>query len=433
MVFDEFSLDQLEEGIVDDSIFDDLKQISLKSLEKKITNLIDTLNLQLKKMGINEVEEDIEILNPIEWKKAHPKLYNRNELNNEEYQSLFQTISQYGLPRKQKYYLKNKKKLNEKLRIEDDKSEEVDEDDLNEDDENGLNLNFYKNNIYINCNEVDWERVLLISKLTCVSVEAIAKAGDEIAAFADEDESSIFSISTDSSSNKENQSTNEQNENENENEPNENDAEKDKDKDKDKDKEVAKEKKRRKRGERKSIISDEIQEKAAHILPIITKLGSYGTRPWQRKLRNSIRDIEKVRSFAPTFVNDIDMIFLKRVKQYDAIDWWEPKHDLALINAISEYGQLLVTTWVVDPNCPFREHINAELLEEFEKAAEMEKQKGKQCKPKELGDMAFIFKDKLRITRALLVVRFVETHRERYIEKQYVGTPSNPKCRLRQS
>ncbi|OHT00808.1 hypothetical protein TRFO_07796 [Tritrichomonas foetus] len=183
------------------------------------------------------------------------------------------------------------------------------------------------------------------AKLTCVSLEAITKAGEEIAAFAAEDE------------------------------------------------------------------NIEIHN------PVVARLGSYGSKQWQRKLRNAIRDIDRVRAFVPT-LSEMDDQLMKKVKQFDAIDWWEPKHDRALLYAIAEYGQLLVTTWVADSERPFREHIAPDLLEDFDKAVEIEKQKGRQCKPKDPGDLAFIFKDKLRITRALLVVRYVESHREKVKERR---------------
>ncbi|OHT00807.1 SNF2 family N-terminal domain containing protein [Tritrichomonas foetus] len=72
--------------------------ISLKSLEKKLFGLIDALEQELG--PLNPEEEDVEIKGPQEWKEAHPNLYNRAYLNNEELQSLFQTIANFGLPRK---------------------------------------------------------------------------------------------------------------------------------------------------------------------------------------------------------------------------------------------------------------------------------------------------------------------------------------------
>ncbi|KAK8835567.1 choline dehydrogenase 6 [Tritrichomonas musculus] len=405
--FKSFQLDQLSQSIANGSVIDDIEQMSLKALEKKIVNLVDILSNQLKNV---QIEDDSQIiLNPIDWKNAHSNLYNRNELNNEEYQLLFYTISLLGLPRRDVNYLKSndKYKIISKLKEgeikaniiktspavtnpvyfnnnnknnedeekptieENDKKEEENENEVTTNDEfKDLNLQNYKNNICINCAEVDWDKVLFYSKIKCVSAQAIAKAGDEIAQFADEDEIN----STEGNNNNNN---------------NDND------------------------------------EKSSKIASILEKLGPYGTRPWQRKLRNSIRDIEKVRSFALTFVKEVDMQFLKRVKQFDAIDWWETKHDIALIKAIYEYGQLMVTTWVVDPKGPFREHIDADLIEDFEKAAEIEQQRGRPCKPKEFGDMAFIFKDKLRMNRALLVVRFIESHRERYLDRQLVSSYSS--------
>jgi chromodomain-helicase-DNA-binding protein 7 len=225
-------------------------------------------------------------MEPEEWKLVHENLYNRTDLNDEELRSLFVTIAAFGLPMAHEGF--------------------------------------------------DWQLIKQRSKLTCVSIEAVASAGEAIASFARDEDGTTNGLTA--------------------------------------------------------------------------RLGTYGGRQWHRKLRNSIRDIEKVRSFMGTFTK-ADEELLSKVKRFDASDWWTALHDLALLSVISEFGQLVVTTWVVDPGRPFRDHIPSDLLDDFEKAAETEKLKGRQCKPKEMGDLAFLFKDKLRISRALLVIKFVEGNR----------------------
>jgi hypothetical protein len=145
---------------------------------------------------------------------------------------------------------------------------------------------------------------------------------------------------------------------------------------------------------------------------IVRRLATYGGRQWQRKLRNSLRDIQKVRAFMSLF-QKADEVILTSVSQFEVCEWWKSERDLALLNAINEFGQLVVTTWIVDPERPFRSHIPADLVEDIEKAAEMERLKGRQAKPKEVGDLGFLFKDKLRITMALFVVKYVLTHKDR--------------------
>ena len=299
---------------------DEPKLSSLKYIEKKLIQLIDSLDPLLD--PLTSEQENVEILRPQEWKEAHPNLYNRSELNSEEFQSLFQTISYFGVPTK----------------VNNDDNPKPNE--LSHSDSENAESSKKPNK------EHDWEPVLSYTKLVCVSKEAIINAGEEIVSFAN---------------------------------------------------------------------SEDITESTKS--PLIEKLGPYGTKQWQRKLRNIIRDLEKIRAFKLALTNSDDD-FLSKVKQFDAVDWWEVKHDIALINAISEFGQLLVTTWVADKDRPFREHISQDLLEEFDKAAEAEKQKGKQVKPKDTGDLAFIFKDKLRINRALLVVKYVESQREKAREKK---------------
>lgn len=150
-------------------------------------------------------------------------------------------------------------------------------------------------------------------------------------------------------------------------------------------------------------------------LSVIHRLGTYGGRQWQRKIRNAIRDMDKIRELVDSLTDD-DIPYFKNVKQFDVSDWWNYQHDIALLKAISEYGHLFVVKWVVDPDRPFREHIPAEHIKEFERAAETETARCKQFKPKDAGELGFLFKDKLKMTRALLLVRIIEscrTKRER--------------------
>jgi chromodomain-helicase-DNA-binding protein 7 len=262
---------------------DESKAPNLKMFERRLFGLVDALE-----HVVLDDPPTTELMTPQAWRALHENLYHRTDLNDEEVQSLFVTIAGFGVPQRD------------------------------------------------GCH--DWARVKDKSKLSCVSVEAVAKVGQEILNFA--------------------------------------------------------------------------QEQDGATPAIVRRLSTYGGRQWQRKMRNSVRDIEKVRSFLRFFPN-ADESTLVVAGRFDVCEWWNPGHDLALLRAIDEFGQLLVATWVVDPDRPFRAHIPPDLLEDFEHAADTERLRGRQSRPRDLGDLGFLFKDKMRMTRALAIVKCVVAARGR--------------------
>jgi chromodomain-helicase-DNA-binding protein 7 len=277
-------LNVIQNGFSDTLTASQPQGLTIKSLEKRISGLIDELEPQL-----GEPQLDVDFMSPGDWKAAHANLYSREELNDREFQELFVTVANFGVPQR-----------------------------------NG---------------QPDLETVRSQAGLSFVSIVAISDAVGEILRFAE---------------------------------------------------------------------SGDLDPE------VLQRLGVYGGQQWQRKLHNFVRDIEHIRSFAASWSGiDDDDEALSKVRRFEAVDWWEPRHDLALIFAMSEFGQLVVTSWVVDASRPFREFVPVELLEDFEKAADKEKETRRVCKPKELGGLGFLFKDKIRMSRALAVVQFMEHMRDR--------------------
>jgi len=149
-----------------------------------------------------------------------------------------------------------------------------------------------------------------------------------------------------------------------------------------------------------------------HILPLKNKLGQYASKLWFKKLKSNLHDLDKVREFVRTMGNP-EIAAMSRLKPFSYAEWWEAPHDIAMLQSMSKYGQLLVSTWVVDPSLPFREHIPENLVEEFEKCASQELEKNRPSKPHDGGSIGFIFRDKVRVTRALSAIKQIETLRDK--------------------
>jgi chromodomain-helicase-DNA-binding protein 7 len=275
-------LDVFRNGIREGLLLNDQRNMSLKKVEKKVFERVDTL------YSFVDVSPDLadngELMSAEDWQKAQSHLYNRCELNDDELQTLLVTINGLGLPKRK------------------------------------------------DSAEIDWQKIMGYTHINCVSLEAVTRSGDEIIAFSDDEGS------------------------------------------------------------------------------LCERLGSYGTKIWQRRLKNSIRDIGRIRSFVEC-MDKADEEHITQIKHFDAAEWWTAEHDIALLRAINEFGQLFVATWIVDSEGPFRSHIPSQLLGDFEKCAATELTKGRQCKPKETCELSFLFKDKVRMARALFVVKYIETRR----------------------
>jgi chromodomain-helicase-DNA-binding protein 7 len=142
---------------------------------------------------------------------------------------------------------------------------------------------------------------------------------------------------------------------------------------------------------------------------LIERLGAYGNKVWVGRLRTNAHDMQGIRQFLAG-MGDQEHEAMARMRTWDlAPVWWTHEHDLALLQAIAEFGVLYCAYWLIDPERLFAEHIPRSHMEDFGKAAKMERAKGRAQKPRDPGEFAFLFGEKARLARALLVVQFVES------------------------
>ena len=130
------------------------------------------------------------------------------------------------------------------------------------------------------------------------------------------------------------------------------------------------------------------------------------------------RDIKKLKTTLSEMETIYDFIANNNPRKWELVKeapknehlpaWWGYEEDRGLIMALAEYGILLVCSWMVDPDLPFRQKIPAEYLEQIEKMAAQEKKRQKGIKPpKELEEFSYITKERPRVFRALAVIEFV--------------------------
>lgn len=155
-----------------------------------------------------------------------------------------------------------------------------------------------------------------------------------------------------------------------------------------------------------SLAKDELspEDQAA----VLERLGPYGNRVWLSRLRANYRDLRDIRHFVSNMTDEQQEQIQKLRVWNVAPEWWNWKMDMALLNALCKYGLLYVATWIVDPEGPFLEHLTDSARSEYTRIAEIEKEKGKTQKPKDAGELAFLFGDKTRISRALTVIQYTE-------------------------
>jgi hypothetical protein len=146
---------------------------------------------------------------------------------------------------------------------------------------------------------------------------------------------------------------------------------------------------------------------------LLKRLGPFGNKVWITRFRSNVRDIQRVRLFGQK-IGDDERRCLEKVPPWNtAPSWWGPEFDLALIGAIGDYGLLLTVTWIIDSKRPFAAHVPDAVKEEWHKLADMEGSKGKSQRPKDPGDLTFLFAEKARLARCLSVIQLVEQRREK--------------------
>lgn len=141
---------------------------------------------------------------------------------------------------------------------------------------------------------------------------------------------------------------------------------------------------------------------------VVKRLKDYGNRIWMKKLRDNIRELRRIRNFIERMAEDERAIIPKMRSFENAPDWWGPEFDIALMKGLSMYGLAYVSVFLVDPNLPFLAKLPENQVEMFKQAAEQEKQKGRPVKPKDCGDLAVLYNDKLRIGRITSLINFVD-------------------------
>ena len=161
---------------------------------------------------------------------------------------------------------------------------------------------------------------------------------------------------------------------------------------------------------------------------VTDRLGPYGNRVWLSRLRTNHRDLKQIRSFVANLTEDQTQQIQKMKIWSSAPGWWNWEADMALLNALCKYGLLYVATWLVDPEGPFRQHLNESLLADFTRLADLEKEKGKAQKPKDGGELSFLFSEKARISRALTIIQYTENrldkmHRRDSVRARYEDSP----------
>ncbi|KAH0790123.1 SNF2 family N-terminal domain containing protein [Histomonas meleagridis] len=142
---------------------------------------------------------------------------------------------------------------------------------------------------------------------------------------------------------------------------------------------------------------------------VVDRLGSYGNKVWISRFRRNNSDLERIRFFVNHTTPD-EVEILKSIRVWDiGPKWWGPNYDAALLVAINDYGILLTSVWLFDPDRPFRQRIPENLIDDFQKAVEAENERLHSQKPKNPGDFMFIYNEKARISRALMLMQFVQT------------------------
>lgn len=146
------------------------------------------------------------------------------------------------------------------------------------------------------------------------------------------------------------------------------------------------------------LARDSIDENELSV--VFDKLSSYGNRVWIAKFKKSYNELKEIRKLYSEIDKKEIQTYIGKYKTWDiAPSWWNSQCDLALFDAINDYGNLLVTTWIIDPKYPFREHIPLSLIDEFQKAFELENERLRYQKPKNLDCLDFLYSERNRISR----------------------------------
>ncbi|OHT13629.1 SNF2 family N-terminal domain containing protein [Tritrichomonas foetus] len=293
-------------------------------------------------------------LGPKEWKEDHMNIFNRLEMTDEEFISLFQTLTMLGFPEKstsnenhQVTIPGNNQNKEEFIQEKTENKTLSDETNFEANDEtihniNNENIKTEINSFDIPFDKIDWEKLRHYSVLTCIALDTVIENGLLLYELA----------------------------------------------------------------------NDKLEP--SQIKRILQRLGPYGNKVWITRLKANVHDLSQIRRFLATFGNE-ELEKLKTIKEWDsAPEWWNWEYDLAMLKAINDIGLLQVSTWIVDPERPFAEKLNDKLKEDFSRCADFERTKFRPQKPKDPGDFAFLYMDKTRIIRANYILSVCYKSFERF-------------------
>ena len=139
-----------------------------------------------------------------------------------------------------------------------------------------------------------------------------------------------------------------------------------------------------------------------------------------KRLQGVLKDLTVIRNFTGD-LNPEKLELLKDVER-PAVgpEWWNWECDQALILSLDKYGLNKIATWLVDPTLPFRQHLPVDIVEALIKAAEQEQKRNRKVT---LGvelseDIAFLSRERSRVSRALSVIKAVNASIEKTAKAQ---------------
>ncbi|OHT14974.1 SNF2 family N-terminal domain containing protein [Tritrichomonas foetus] len=133
----------------------------------------------------------------------------------------------------------------------------------------------------------------------------------------------------------------------------------------------------------------------------------------------TVEVMRAVNKFVENYCEYSDILIAKTPKNSHLPTWWTPQHDAKLAFAIHNYGTAFVSSWIIDPQYPFINHIDDDLLPDFKKAASKEKKRNKLVKPPKLGDFSFLYRKRSRLSRVVLACEYVNKRLEKSLRNNF--------------
>ncbi|KAH0793578.1 SNF2 family N-terminal domain containing protein [Histomonas meleagridis] len=309
--------------IINDPILglSETKPLKRSAIERRVQKLYEEIEKQFntEKYFIPKyiiTENKLKFAVPKIWKKSHKKLLAREFLYEHEFEYLIQTITSYGLPK-------------------------------------------------IDISNYDFERIKLLSNLTCVVLSTIQNTIEDLLSYLQNEYSTT-----------------------------------------------------------EFALDDLVDFKGYQSLNNFSEVITYRQL---KKAYQSIREMEVIYDFLIE-ATPKHWALIKNVPHNKQLpNWWGHEEDEALIRALGQYGLSIISTFIIDPHLPFRKHIPRIAVSLVEKHAKAEKRgtNSKFNRPKqEVGTLSYIYRERSRINRALTVIKYVN---ERFKELQTKQTLTKKK------